>query len=323
MNSKIAVVIPCYKVTSHILNVISRIDKEISLIYVIDDKCPDNSGDLVQRHCHDPRVRIIRHEVNLGVGGAVMSGYIAAADEGADIIVKVDGDGQMDPSLITRFTTPIQESWADYTKGNRFYDLTHIRRMPGVRLLGNAALSFLAKLSTGYWNLFDPTNGYTAIDSRLIKHLQLEKVSNRYFFETDMLFRLNTIKAVVVDIPMDAKYGDEHSNLKISKILGEFARKHVTNLGKRIFYNYFLRDMSAASFELIFGILLIVFSIIYGSIEWLHSIRTGLAAPLGSIMLAVVPFLTGLQFMTAFINHDVSNVPSTPISRLLTPPKKK
>ncbi|OHR90549.1 hypothetical protein HMPREF3289_21495 [Pseudomonas sp. HMSC75E02] len=161
------------------------------------------------------------------------------------------------------------------------------------------------------------------MDSRLIKHLQLEKVSNRYFFETDMLFRLNTIKAVVVDIPMDAKYGDEHSNLKISKILGEFARKHVTNLGKRIFYNYFLRDMSAASFELIFGILLIVFSIIYGSIEWLHSIRTGLAAPLGSIMLAVVPFLTGLQFMTAFINHDVSNVPSTPISRLLTPPKKK
>ncbi len=323
MTKKLAVVIPCYKVREHILGVIAKIGDEVQLIYVVDDKCPNNSGDLVQEKCQDPRVRILRHEVNQGVGGAVMSGYIAAAEEGADVIIKIDGDGQMDPALISRFTTPITESWADYTKGNRFYNLTHIRRMPGIRLFGNAALSLLAKLSTGYWNLFDPTNGYTAINARLIKHIQLDKISKRYFFETDMLFRLNILKAVVVDVPMDAHYGDEESNLKISKILGEFMSKHVRNFSKRIFYNYFLRDMSAASFELVFGIILLLFSITYGSIEWMHSIRTGQAAPLGSIMLAVVPFLTGLQFTTAFINHDVASVPNRPISRLLAAPQEK
>lgn len=322
MPNKLAVVIPCYKVTDHILSVIAKIGNEVHSIYVVDDKCPDNSGNLVQAECQDPRVKVLRHEVNQGVGGAVMSDYIAAMEDGADIIIKIDGDGQMDPSLISRFTTPIIESWADYTKGNRFYNLTHIRRMPGIRLFGNAALSLLAKLSTGYWNLFDPTNGYTAINARLIRHLQLDKISKRYFFETDMLFRLNILKAVVVDVPMDAHYGEEKSNLKISKILGEFMSKHIRNFSKRIFYNYFLRDMSAASFELVFGIFLLLFSITYGSVEWIHSIRTGHSAPLGSIMLAVVPFLTGLQFTIAFINHDVASVPNRPISRLLAVPQE-
>ena len=133
---------------------------------------------------------------------------------------------------------------ADYTKGNRFYDLAEIRRMPRIRILGNAMLSFMTKISSGYWDLFDPTNGYTAIHTRVLAKLPLEKISRRYFFETDMLFRLNVARATVVDVPMDAVYGAEISNLKVSRVLADFGFKHFRNACKRIFYSYFLRDMS-------------------------------------------------------------------------------
>lgn len=234
---KVAVVIPCYKVKNHILGVIGGIGPEVVRIYAVDDCCPDGSGDFIEANCSDERVIVLRHSENQGVGGAVMSGYRAAIDDDMEVIVKVDGDGQMDPSLIPDFITPILAGEADYTKGNRFFDLEEIRAMPRMRLFGNAMLSFMTKLSSGYWDLFDPTNGYTAIHVTVARHLPFKKISNRYFFETDMLFRLNTIRAVVVDVPMNAKYVDEVSNLKISKIIGEFLAKHVRNFSKRIFYS--------------------------------------------------------------------------------------
>jgi glycosyltransferase involved in cell wall biosynthesis len=231
---KIAVVIPSYKVRNHILDVIGVIGKEVQLIYVIDDSCPDGTGIFVKTNCADTRVRVIMHAENRGVGGAVMTGYRAAIDEGAEVIVKLDGDGQMNPKLISRFIAPILAGEADYTKGNRFFYLEEIRAMPKIRLFGNAVLSFMTKLSSGYWDLFDPTNGYTAIHADVARHLPFGKISRRYFFESDMLFRLNTLRAVVVDIPMDAQYGDEVSNMKISKIVGEFLFKHIRNFSKRI-----------------------------------------------------------------------------------------
>ncbi|HWJ93415.1 MAG TPA: glycosyltransferase family 2 protein, partial [Telluria sp.] len=232
-NDSIAVVIPSYKVTRHILDVIAGIGPEVSRIYVVDDKCPDKSGDFVRAHCQDPRVTVLEHEVNQGVGGAVMTGYRAAIADGARVIVKVDGDGQMDASLIPAFVAPILAGEADYAKGNRFFNLERITAMPPVRLFGNAVLSLLTKLSSGYWDLFDPTNGYTAIHADAARYLPFDKISRRYFFETDMLFRLNTLGAVVVDVPMDAVYGDEVSNLKVSRIVTEFATKHVRNFLKR------------------------------------------------------------------------------------------
>ena len=244
---RIAVVIPCFRVTRHIANVILAMPGISWRIYVIDDACPDGSGKFVEANVTDSRVKVLYHLKNQGVGGAVMTGYQAAIADGADVIVKVDGDGQMDPSLIPLFIEPILSGEADYTKGNRFYDLEEIRAMPHGRLFGNAVLSLMTKLSSGYWNLFDPTNGYTAIHADVCKHLPFKKISQRYFFETDMLFRLNTLRAVVVDVPMDAKYGEEVSNLTISKIAGEFLFKHARNFFKRLFYNYYLRDLSLAS----------------------------------------------------------------------------
>src|SRR5690554_3892852 len=313
VEKKIAVVIPCYKVKTHILGVIARIGQEVWRIYAVDDCCPESSGDFIAAHCEDPRVRVIRNPVNTGVGGAVMAGYRAAIADGADIIVKIDGDGQMDPALVPDFVSPIIAGEADYTKGNRFFDLEHVKAMPRVRLFGNAVLSLMTKLSSGYWDLFDPTNGYTAIHADVARHLPFEKISHRYFFETDMLFRLNTLRAVVVDIPMEAHYGDEQSNLKISDILGEFLLKHARNFVKRIFYNYYLRDMSLSSLELPLGLLLVVFGVLYGGYHWMGSLEEGIPTPAGTVMLSALPILLGMQFILAFIGHDISSVPSSPL----------
>lgn len=311
----IAVVIPCYKVTSHILELLKKIGAEVDLIFVIDDCCPDKSGALVDASCADPRVNVIYHEFNQGVGGAVMTGYKRAIKAGAKIIVKIDGDGQMNPSLIPSFIGPILAGEADYCKGNRFFDLESMRTMPRVRLFGNAVLSLMTKLSSGYWDLFDPTNGYTAIHTDVARHLPFEKINHRYFFETDMLFRLNIIRAVVVDVPMDAQYGDEVSNLKISKIIGEFCLKHALNFFKRIFYNYYLRDMSLASLELPLGVLLFISGCIFGFSQWFSSLREGVTTPAGTVMLAALPIIMGGQLLLAFLGYDIASVPYRPLHK--------
>ena len=310
---KTAVIIPSYRVCDHLLGVIEKIGPEVSRIYVVDDCCPDDSGRLVEKHCRDERVLVIRNQKNQGVGGAVMIGYKAAIDDGMEIIVKVDGDGQMNPDLILDFVAPIASGEADYTKGNRFFDLEEICAMPKSRLFGNAVLSFMTKLSSGYWDLFDPTNGYTAIHRDVAIHIPFHKVSHRYFFETDMLFRLNTLGAVVVDVPMAAKYGAEESNLRISKIFGEFLFKHIRNFWKRIFYNYYLRGMSLASIELPLGVFLLCFGVFFGVYQWTSSWEIGAETPAGTVMLSALPVIVGLQFILAFLSHDISSVPSRPL----------
>lgn len=315
--SGVAVVIPSYQVTRHILDVIASMPSVVSRIYVVDDACPDGSGDLVAQNCKDARVRVLRNEKNQGVGGAVITGYKAAIEDGMAVAVKVDGDGQMDPALIPRFVEPILAGEADYTKGNRFFDLESVRSMPSIRLFGNSVLSFFSKLSSGYWDIFDPTNGFTAIHTSVAKLLPFDKISRRYFFESDILFRLNTLRAVVIDVPMAARYGDEVSNLKISKILGEFLFKHVRNTCKRILYNYYLRDFSVASLELPAGLILMAFGVFFGSYHWMHSVMEGRSTPVGTVTLAALPLLMGLQFILAFLSYDIGTVPRRPLGRRL------
>lgn len=311
----LAVVIPCYKVTRHIMSVINFIPKIVERIYAIDDCCPDKSGEFILANSKDPRVKVLFNEKNKGVGGAVMTGYKSAIAENMQIVVKVDGDGQMDPALIPEFIEPILSGDADYTKGNRFYNLEQIHQMPKVRLFGNAALSLLNKLSSGYWDVFDPTNGYTAIHVDVLKKIPFQKISERYFFESDMLFRLNTLRAKVVDIPMDAHYGDEESQLQIGKIIGDFTKKNIKNTFKRIFYNYFLRDMSVASIELVLGFLLLVFGFFYGVFQWVNSAQDGTVTPAGTVMVAVLPIVIGVQLLLSFLSYDIENVPRRKIHK--------
>lgn len=316
--SRIAVIIPCYKVTGHILGVIAAIGPEVTAIYCVDDACPEASADLIERHNTDPRVRVVRRVENGGVGAAVLSGYAQAVADGMDILVKVDGDGQMDPALLPHFINPILRGEADYTKGNRFWDLTQIRQMPWIRRMGNLGLSFLAKASTGYWDTFDPTNGYTAIHARVAERLPTDSISKRYFFETDVLFRLNTMRAVVADVPMDARYGDEKSNLSVGKVLGEFALKHLRNLLKRIVYNYYLRDLSIASFELVASAILLVGGSVYGGWHWWQASLHDVPSPVGTVVLPAIALVSGLQFFLAFIGYDIATVPRRALHGALT-----
>ncbi|OJU92700.1 MAG: glycosyl transferase family 2 [Burkholderiales bacterium 66-5] len=310
---RIAVAIPCYKVTQHVLGVIAAIGPEVEAIYAVDDACPDGSGRYIEANSTDPRVRVLFHAENRGVGGAIITAYRAALDEGMDIVVKVDGDGQMDPALIPHFTRPIERGLADYTKGNRFYQPESLGSMPRLRLFGNAALSFITKLSAGYWPIMDPTNGYTAIHAGTLRRLPLDKIEQRYFFESDMLFRLNIARAVVRDVPMAAVYADEQSNLKVSKVLPEFLLKHLQRFGKRYVYLYLVRDFNLGSLYSLMGVLLTVLGLAFGIAEWVHSVVTGRVASSGTVMLAALPLLIGVQFLIAFLHQDVSNVPTTPL----------
>jgi glycosyltransferase involved in cell wall biosynthesis len=315
----IAVVIPCYRVRMHILAVLARIGRECERIYVVDDGCPEGTGRYVQERCDDPRVKVLFRAVNGGVGAAVMTGYREALADGAAIIMKIDGDGQTDPTMIPLFAAPIRRGEADYTKGNRFFRIEDVRTMPWPRLVGNAALSFMTKVSSGYWNIFDPANGQTAIHAKVLGQLPMDKISARYFFESDLLFRLNMLRARVVDVPVVAVYRGEISSMRIGRIIPEFVRKHCRNTVQRIFFNYFLRDFSIASVELILGIGLLGFGGVFGAIAWTRGAMTGTFASAGTVMIAALAIILGIQFLLSFLAHDIASVPGRAIHPLLHP----
>ena len=284
------------------------------MIVIVDDCCPQDTGAFVSATITDERVIVEKTARNLGVGGAMKIGYKRALAEGCEIIAKIDGDGQLDPKLLPLFIAPIAAGKADYTKGNRFFSLESLRQMPWVRLFGNAVLSFVTKASTGYWNLMDPTNGYTAIHSNVLRLLPLHKIADRYFFETDMLFRLNTLRACVVEVPMRAIYQSEGSNLRISSACLMFPKEHIIRFCKRIFYSYFLRDFNLCSLQLITGCLFVLGGAIFGGYHWILGEFSGRATPTGTIMISVLPIILGFEMLLSASSYDVMNTPREPVN---------
>ncbi|MEN9854367.1 MAG: hypothetical protein RLZ30_476 [Actinomycetota bacterium] len=311
----IAVVIPSYRVKNHIKEVIVGIGKEVSRVYVVDDACPEKTGDYVIAEIKDKRVSVIFHSENQGVGGAVITGYKAALEDGMEVIVKLDGDGQMNPSLISTIAKPVVEGSADYSKGNRFDSLENLFGMPKVRILGNAVLSIWSKVSSGYWTVTDPTNGFTAIHRKALEAMNLDKVRKSYFFESDMLFRLSIANCVVADVPMVAVYGEERSNLKISRVLVEFPWRYSVNFLKRIFYRYYLREWSVGSFELPLGFFLLIFGAWFGLSSYLAASAGGVATTAGQVTGSAVALILGVQLLLSFLSYDVQSEPRIPRQR--------
>jgi glycosyltransferase involved in cell wall biosynthesis len=302
---KIVVVIPCYKVSKQILKVISNIPEEISSIILVDDQCPEKTGEYVFKNINDPRVTILVNSKNLGVGGATKAGYLQAIKYQADIIVKLDGDGQMNPEDIPKLTKSIIEEKCNYAKGNRFFTIKNVKQMPIVRKFGNLVLSFMSKLSTGYYEIFDPNNGFTAISSDYLTQLPLDEIDNRYFFESDMLYQLNLLGAKVLDIPLPAIYKDEHSSLNIWQSIIVFPKKHLINFAKRIIYTYYLRDFNIASVQLLAGTIFFWWGSVLGLTTWLHSMKNGVSSATGTIMLVGILIITGVQLLLSFLNFDM------------------
>lgn len=315
---KIAVVIPCFKVIDHILDVIEGIGVEVMSIYCVDDNCPDKSGIFVQKHCKDPRVRVIFNSHNGGVGSATKLGFDVAVEDEMDILIKLDGDGQMNPNNIPKLVFNITEGKADFCKGNRFYNQSFLKIMPPVRIFGNAILSFAVKLTTGYWSIVDPTNGYFAIHSSVYKEINSKNLEDGFLFETSVLFNLALLGAVVIDIPIKASYGSEISNLKIRKIIFPFLKFHFFKFHKRIAVIHFLRGFSIASLELIFGSLLLSFGLFYGVTKFFQDFLDPFSVTAGQVMLAALPIIIGVQFLVSFLRHDYSVQPHIPINPSLT-----
>ncbi len=311
----LAVVIPAYHVADTIEVVINELPDFLHHIIVVDDASPDNTSELVQSIANgDRRIVLIRHEQNQGVGGAMLTGFRKALELGAQVVVKIDGDHQMDPTHIPALVTPLLEGKADYAKGNRFRDFESLQHMPLVRRIGNLGLSFLTKAATGYWNCFDPTNGYFAIRAEMLVQLPLERIDRDYFFETSMLANLYLLDAFVLDVPIAARYRGERSSLSIWRVLTQFPVKLLTTLFRRLLLRYFLFDFSMVSVYLLTGIPLILFGLSFGSIKWFQYYQLGVPAPTGTVILPTLALILGIQILLSAIAIDMNAAPKSPRS---------
>jgi len=311
---KLAVIIPAYCESKNILEVLKSIPDFIWAIIVVNDASTDDTEQIVLSYqTKDPRIHYISHDTNQGVGGATITGYKKALDLDADILVKMDGDGQMSAKHLKKLLHPLLNLEADYTKGNRFFHIDDLKQMPKLRLLGNSFLGFLVRFCSGYWNLYDPTNGYTAVHANVLRKLKLDQIQRNYFFETDMLIELNIIHAKIIDIPIPSKYADEESTMSLSLIVLTFPFLLFKGFLKRIFFNHILYNFTHVGLFFIAGIFPFVFGLIFGTMKWMESFLTQIPATSGTVMLSAFTISIGFLMLLCGLIVDIYMVPQVPL----------
>lgn len=310
---RIAVVVPCYNVQDHIARVVQTMPSYVRDVILVDDASQDETRAVIAG-LRDDRIQTIQLGQNAGVGGAVLAGFAKACALGADVVVKMDGDGQMDPHYLPYLVVPLITGKADYTKGNRFRSGLSLAQMPMVRRLGNAVLSFFAKVASGYWNIFDPTNGYIATRREIVELLPVELIDRRYFFESSLLIALGILGAVVRDIPMDARYGVEKSHLHIGRVILEFPLRFARGFLRRVWLQKILYSLTMEAVLGIAGLVLLLAGTAYGITQTIDYgfIRKTLA-PSGTVMAAALLILLGFQMLLNAVLLDVQAVPAVPL----------
>jgi glycosyltransferase involved in cell wall biosynthesis len=299
----VVAVVPTYRARATINRVIARALDVVDIVIVVDDRCPERSGDFVEP---SERVHVIRHEVNRGVGGAVKTGITAALNLGADVIVKIDSDDQMDVSYVPVMVEVLElYPEVDMVKGNRFADPSTLRTMPRARLIGNAGLTFLVKLSSGYWTITDPTNGFIAVRGDAIRRMDLAALADRYFFEIDLLCAFGLRRRVVCELEMPAIYAGETSSLSIPNVLLSFPPRLIVRFLRRLLVNYVLVEINVGTLCGLLGIPLLIFAVLFGGHEWYTSNATGVSRPTGTIVLALLLFMIGFQLSLQALLYDV------------------
>lgn len=315
-STHIAVVVPLYNEEGQIEDVVDAMPGFVRTIIVVDDCSQDGSAARVEAAAeNDQRIVLLRHEKNQGVGGAMVTGLKKALELGADIVVKMDGDGQMSPDNLPELLQPLLRGDADYTKGNRFRDFQALRQMPIVRRMGNMALSFMTKAAVGYWDLFDPCNGYVAIRAEVLKQLPLNAIRRSYFFETSMLAQLYLLGAVVRDVAMPARYGNEMSHLSVTRAMGEFPRRLGSCFLRRIVLKNFLYDFSMESIYILVSIPLLMLGVVYGGVNLLMFSFMKATAPTGTVVIPSMLIILGFQLVLSAIGEDLRSVPRDPLCR--------
>lgn len=310
-NLKTAVVIPYYNASNHIANVVAKLPDSIFAVIIVDDVSKEVLPEKDIRDSINPKAElvILRNDLNLGVGGATKRGFQYAITMNVDVVVKVDADDQMDTSFIPQLLKPLLKNKAEMSKGNRFRDLEALKKMPFTRRFGNLFLSFLTKIATGYWNNFDPTNGFIAIKVSVLKKIDINKLSNRYFFETSLISELYFVKARIKDVAMPAIYGDEKSSMKLWTIPVSFSLRLFKLFIKRLVKQYLLYDFCLGSIYLIIGLPLFLFGVIFGVYEWIHYASMNVPAPTGTIMVVALTVILGFQLLLQGLQYDVINAP--------------
>lgn len=302
---RVAVAIPAFQAKESIAAVIADIPAFVDRIIVVDDASADGTAEAV-RVLRDPRVHLIVHERNQGVGGAMKTAYKAALEEGADVVVKMDADGQMDPLYLIDLVAPAVLGDAGYVKGNRLWSRVSARNMPSERLFGNLFLSLATKAASGYWSIFDPTNGFTAIRADVLRRLDFAAIENRYYFETNMLVELHLRRVVVQDVLMEARYRGESSSLSVLTASFEFALRLVRSLTRRILLEYFVLDMRPGTLFGVLGLAGVTFGTSFGLYHWWlgEALRTS-SLP-GTVMVAAIPVIVGAQLLMQAIALDIA-----------------
>ena len=304
--TKLGVVVPCYMGGDITIKLISEILEYADQIVLVDDKCPLNTGRKLLKANLSKNIHIIFNEKNIGVGGSTKKGFQWLLNTDCEIILKMDADYQMNPYDIPKMCNPIIRNQCDATKGNRFSNFDKLIKMPKIRLLGNTFLSYLAKLSTGYWEIFDPTNGFIAFRVEALKEIDLQKTDNRFFFETELLFRCVLKELIIKNVAIDAKYTNNYSSLKPLKEIFPFLFKNIKLLFKRIIYQYYLLDFNVGSIELLLSIIFTFLSIIIGIYLILASNITRELASSGTVSIFTILSIISVQFFLSFIYYDCS-----------------
>ncbi len=308
--ARIAAVVPAYKEEKMISTVIDTMPEFVDHIVIVDDCSPDGTSAAVSAS-EDDRVTLIRHEVNQGVGGAIITGHRAAMELGSDINVIMAGDAQMDPNFLPDLLDRVTVEGFGFAKANRFFAPESFEGMPRYRVFGNIVLSFMTKLASGYWHLFDPQNGYTAIRTDVLARVPLQNVARRYSFENDLLIHLNILQAPAIDVPIPAVYGEEVSSIKLRRVVPELVSLLTRGFWRRIWYRYVLWSFSPIALLLVLGLLLFLFGL--GVAIWVcFQIAGSVVATAATVMLAALPLMLGTQLLISALQLDIQASPSTP-----------
>jgi glycosyltransferase involved in cell wall biosynthesis len=309
----ISAVVPAYKEELMIATVIETMPAFVDHIVIVDDCSPDATSDVV-RASTDPRVHLIRHEVNQGVGGAIITGHKTAIALGSEINVIMAGDAQMDPAYLPALLDKVTDEGYGFAKANRFFAPESFEGMPRYRVFGNIVLSFMTKLASGYWHLFDPQNGYTAVRTEVLERVPLDHVARRYSFENDLLIHLNILQVPAVDVPVPAVYGDEVSSIKLRTVIPELMNMLLKGFWRRIWYRYVLWSFSPIALLLFMGLLLFGFGIAV-AIWVCFQVASSVVATAATVMLAALPLMIGTQMLISALQLDIQASPSTPSFR--------
>lgn len=294
----IAVVIPAYNEEKLISRVLKTIPNFVDHIVVVDDQSQDRTGEIVKEHQkEDSRIVYLRHPKNEGVGGAIATGYKWARSNEVQITVVMAGDAQMDPKDLPKLIDPVVQGEADYSKGNRLFTGKAWRVIPKTRYLGNAVLSFLTKIASGYWHIADSQSGYGAVSLEVLKTIDLDSLYKRYGMPNDFLAKLNVYQFRVRDVPVNPIYGiGERSKMKIYKVVFTLPFLLVKLFFWRLKEKYIIRDFHPLVLFYLMGFLLTPIGVVFGGYLFLYRIFIGPVAAT-SALFAGLFIISGIQFL--------------------------